>query len=709
MVNHSKRARLDRGRLLIGRTHEQAILRQHREAAIAGQGSVVLVSGEAGIGKTTLVQDLAVDAQEHGMSILWGRAYDLSVTPPYGPWLEILHQCAGLADAPPLPGFVDDAAALTKVGNQSTLFAEISRFFLQLAEMRPLLLALDDMHWADQGSLDFLRIFARQITGYPILLVATYRSDELHRQHPLTTLLPLIVREADAARLKLRPFDRDGHRALIQCRYQLEDDAQRRLEDYLEAHAEGNPLYAGELLRSLEEDEILVAVDDGWQLGDLEHLRVPPLLRQVIERRLSRLGQTTRELLQVAAIIGQDVPLDLWQQVSEASDDTLALAVEQGLQAHLIEEMPSRSSYRFHHALLREALYDEVIAVRRRAWHRTVAETLVARPKAVPDAVAYHFQQAGDVRAVAWLLESARRARMTYAVATAVERLETALALDEQHDRASGLRGWLLAALAGLGELNAQVDECMGMLDEAMSIAEQSNDAALVALVEWYRAFIETNWSAPVGEMLGNARDCIQALPPGERERLFGFIYGASGAPHDPSGPEVTCVVIGFLAQSGQYREALADIERVRAGHPKLSVAAEQGIDNALLACFQALGRPDDALTYYDRLLSRAPPRQGLGLGGSRDVAQVARSGPGLLARPDRAAPSRWRTKQSRPSGWPRPSKRSARTCRTRSESSGCSYLTAAGTTRAASLRRQPTAGPSHNGCALDEPLAPPG
>ena len=605
MVDSAGWSSSSESRLLVGRTREQAILRQCREAALAGQGSLLLVAGEAGIGKTTLVEQLSREAETGDMTVVWGRAYDLSVTPPYGPWLEMLRQCSELGgNWPAPPDFVSDVDALPKFGSEDTLFAAIAGYFHALADYRPLMLVLDDIHWADQASLDFLRSFARRIADHRILLVAIHRSDELHREHPLFSLLPLLVREAQAVRLDVRPLDEVGQRELIRSHYHLTAGDQRRLEEYLQTHAEGNPLYAGELLRSLEEEGVLISEGGEWRVGDLKQVRVPSLLRQVIERRLSRLGEETRQLLQVAAVIGQDVPLKLWQVVSSASDGVLTVAIEEGQRTHLIEETSNGRSYRFHHALLREALYQEVVAIRRRAWHRQVAEVLAETPSPDSDVVAHHFQQAGDVRAVAWLLESARRARMTYATATAVERLETALALDEQHDGASGLRGWLLAALVGLGELLAHVDECRSMLDEAMSIAGQSNDAALVALVEWYRAYIEINWSAPVGEMLGNARDSIRALPPGERERLFGFIYGASGAPLDPSGPGVTYVVIGFLAQSGQYRQALADIERVRAGHPGLSAAAEQGIENALMVSYQALGRPDDALPCYERLLT---------------------------------------------------------------------------------------------------------
>ena len=536
---------------------------------------------------------------------LWGHAYDLSTTPAYGPWLELLRRIpAGPDGLPPLPDFVQDARSLAEISSQDALFAAITAFFEDVAHQRPLLLVLDDLHWADQGSLDFLRFLARQSSPSRILLVATYRSDELHRHHPLYALLPLVIREAGAERLEVRRLDAGGHDALIAEHYSLRPEDAARLQVYLGAHAEGNPLFALELLRSLEEDGVLRQDAGGWSLGDIGDVRLPPLLRQVIERRLDRLDDDSRGLLQIAAIIGQETPLDLWQRVTGATDEALATAIEQGQTAHLLRENPGGAGYHFRHALLREALYEGMIALRRRGWHRAVGEALAADPASNPDAVAHHFQRAGDVRTVAWLLESARRAQMAFATPTAVERLETALALDEQQGGASGLRGWLLAALASWGELLSNTNERLRLLDDATNIARQTRDDALLGLIKWLRAYAETNFSAPAAEALGDARDHIQALPPDERKRLFGFIYSVAGAPLDPDGPDMTCQIAGLQAQSGQYRAALAVVERVRGQHARLSVAAALGIDNAFMASYQGLGRPDDARTYYERLLA---------------------------------------------------------------------------------------------------------
>ncbi len=592
----------DRPRVrLVGREREIGVLRNALRQMLDGQGRLVLVSGEAGIGKTSLVDNLTDAAEAQGCLALRGHAYDLSVTPPYGPWLELLRRYPAQSDGlPSLPPFVDDVGSLAAVATQEALFAAIATFFKAVALQRPLVLVLDDLHWADQGSLDFLRFLAREIGSERVLLVGTYRSDEIHRHHPMYALLPLVVREATAERLEVRRLNAEGHRALIESRYTLCTEDVDRLEQYLTDHAEGNPLYALELLRSLEEDGLLQRVDGGWLLGDIRPVRLPPLLQQVIERRLARLGTESHNLLQVAAIIGQDVPLDLWQQATAASDEALVTAIEQGLVTHLLEESQDGSSYRFQHALLREALVQGVVSLRRRVWHRKIAEALDREKQPVPEIVAHHFQQAGDIRAVPWLLEAARRARMTYATSTAIRQFESALALDEQYG-GSGLRGWLLAGLATCGALYAHTEERVRTFDEAIAIASQTGDDALLGLCEWSKAFLATSGPGTVNN-LNSARDRIQALPPDERNRLYGFVYGAVGAALDPNGPDMTCEIIGLHGQSGQFRKTLAAVERIRAEYPRLSATAELGIDNALMTSYQACGRPEDALGHYERM-----------------------------------------------------------------------------------------------------------
>jgi predicted ATPase len=211
---------------------------------------------------------------------------------------------------------------------------------------------------------------------------------------------------------------------LITGQYPLSEADTDRLVAHLENHAEGNPLYTRELLRTLEEEGVLRPNGAGWHLGDLSRVRVPSLVQQVIESRVARLGEETRESLGLAAVIGQDVSLDLWSEVGGLPDEVQLTIIERAIDASLLTASERGAGVRFTHALVREALYQGTLPPRRRIWHRKVAEALAVMPNADPDAVAYHFDQAGDRRAWEWLVSAGERAQRTYAWVTAADALQ---------------------------------------------------------------------------------------------------------------------------------------------------------------------------------------------------------------------------------------------------------------------------------------------
>ncbi|HEU5424558.1 MAG TPA: AAA family ATPase, partial [Nitrolancea sp.] len=558
--------------LLVGREREQAVLREHLGQMLAGQGSVVLVGGEAGIGKTALAEDVCVQAEEAGALVLWGHAYDLSVTPPYGPWLEIFRRYAGLADdLPPAPAFVGNAEELARIGSQETLFAAVARFFQTVAAQHPLLLVLDDLHWADQSSLDFFRFLARDVAeARLLLLLATYRSDELHRRHPLAMLLPLLVREANAERIDVRPLDEAGQHALIQSRYGLGAADQSRLEEYLQARAEGNPFFAGELLRTLEEEHLLTRQEERWTLGNLEQVRVPTLLRQVIEGRLARLDEESQRLLEAAAVIGQAIPLDVWTAVGEAAEDTVLEVAERAEGVQVLEAAAGGGGMRFRHALIRETLYEEIPSLRRRRLHRRAGETLAAAASADPDMVAYHFQQAGDARATEWLIKAGERAQRAYAWHVAVDRFEAAFARLTEQDSAARDQAVLLFRVAFLLRFqNAR--KAVGQLDEARRLALEAGEDALASCCLHLSGLVHCFLGEPrrgIPAMEQAVRD-FRALPSHEQGRLQELL-GADLGP-----PEGTLAL--WLGAVGQLEAGVALARSMLAATPQPALRVGQG------------------------------------------------------------------------------------------------------------------------------------
>ncbi len=158
---------------LVGRDRELATLREHLAAALAGRGNLVLVGGEAGIGKTALAEALCAGAAERGALVLVGRCYDLAETPPYGPWAEAFEQVPAEQDRESLPAPLGEGEA---TASQAALFARVRDYLAGLSAQRPLVLLLDDLHWADPASLDLLRFVARHLAALPVFLVVTYRA-----------------------------------------------------------------------------------------------------------------------------------------------------------------------------------------------------------------------------------------------------------------------------------------------------------------------------------------------------------------------------------------------------------------------------------------------------------------------------------------------------------------------------------------------------
>src|SRR4051794_12595876 len=228
---------------LVGRDRELALLDERLTAAQGGRGSLVLIAGEAGIGKTALADCLARAAMDAQLTVLAGHCYDRTETPPYGPWREIGRRVEALPDAvnaPPVP-------RLDGATSQADLFAQAHDFLAALTTLRPAVLVLEDLHWADRASLDLLRFVAHGLGDLPLLLVGTYRSEELDRRHPLAALVPLLVREGPTARLDLRPFGTEAARALVRARYNLAEHTVQRLAAYLIERTEGNALFLTEL------------------------------------------------------------------------------------------------------------------------------------------------------------------------------------------------------------------------------------------------------------------------------------------------------------------------------------------------------------------------------------------------------------------------------------------------------------------------------
>ena len=314
---------------------------------------------------------------------------------------------------------------------------------------------------------------------------------------------------------------------------------------------------------------MLLHTEQGWALGDLARVDIPPLLRQVLTAQLDRLRPETRAALQVAAIIGQAVSIDVWQTVAEMSEAELETVLAEALEARLIQESPGGEEMYFRHALLREALYSSLIASRRRVVHRRIGEVLAGAPQPDPDEIAHHFRASGDPRAAQWIIRAGIRASSNYASRVAADQFELAQALLEADPDAVQQRGWLHLEI---GHQLRYIDRprSLAHLEEAGRLAIAAGDPVLLSNKMAMYALLRCvtgDLVVGVSEMgaahaamnristdeYANAHTALAALFP---EELSGHGFLLAGKL--PNVNVLTQIYVLWLAIVGRYMEAIA-------------------------------------------------------------------------------------------------------------------------------------------------------
>jgi class 3 adenylate cyclase len=474
----------------VGRISERERLAELWGQARAGSLRLALICGEAGVGKTRLSTHLALGAHGEGATVLYGRCdEDLGV--PYQPWVQALGYLVDELPQPVLDEHVErfggDLARLVpalrdRVGELAParesdpeterylLYAAVAGLLEGAAKLQPLLLLLDDLHWADSPTLSLLRHVVTAGSSIPVMVVGTYRDSDLSREHPLTALLADLHREQQGVeRVKLTGLHSEDVLALMEAvaGHELDEDGHALAEEITRETA-GNPFFAGEVLRHLTESGAIVQEQDGrWRLvGNLAELGLPPSVREVIGRRVERLGPDARTALSAAAVIGRDFDLDLLSEVVELSEDRLLDLLEQGVAASLLTESPERAGrFTFTHALVEHTLYEDLGRARRARLHRRVAVALEEQCGDEPDErlgeLAAHWAAAvvssDNAKALHYARRAAEHALAQLAPAEAARWYRQAL---ELHDQAPGDdRTEHCDLVIGLGEAQRQTGD----------------------------------------------------------------------------------------------------------------------------------------------------------------------------------------------------------------------------------------------------------
>jgi DNA-binding CsgD family transcriptional regulator/tetratricopeptide (TPR) repeat protein len=464
--------------VLVGRVAEAAQLWAAFERALAGTPTTVVVAGEAGVGKTRLVGELPERARRRGALPLSGGCLDVGDgMVAYAPVVEALRPLGGLLDAEELERVLGGARAelarlVPELGPAASLapgeggatapgrlFELLLGVLHRLAEDRGVLLVVEDLHWADRSTRDLLGFLVRNLRGR-VALVLTYRSDELHRRHPLRPFLAELERGGRAERLELGRLDRRELAALLAGI--LGEPAEPALVDEIQARSQGNPFFA---------EELLAARREGVEL--------PAALRDLLLARVEALPEATRRVLQVAAVAGQRVDHDLLAEVAGQPPERLVEPLREAVARHVLV-VEGGDAYAFRHALVQEAVYDDLLPVQRGPLHAAYAGALAAALRRRGDGatatelgqLAHHWYAAHDQgRALLASVRAGQAAEDSFALAEAVRHYELALELWEHAPEAAASSPLSRAALL---ERAAQAAQLTGDSGRAVALTEQA-------------------------------------------------------------------------------------------------------------------------------------------------------------------------------------------------------------------------------------------
>ncbi|NEA98286.1 helix-turn-helix transcriptional regulator [Streptomyces sp. SID13726] len=476
---------------LIGRDDELDRLSGVLERARGGEARAVLVAGDAGVGKTRLLDEVMGRAAADGMTVVTGHCVDLGdVGLPYLPFTEMLgalaqdERFAGVLAAHPVVERLLGGGSPGDSGDRLRLFEGIAGLLAGIADIAPLLLVLEDLHWADQSSRDLLRfllsrgILQRAAGGtptHPLAVLASYRADDLHRRHPLRPLLAELVRLPSVERLELRPMADAEVARLVRALREgpLADTTVRRIVE----RAEGNAFYAEELLAA-------TGSGDGG---------VPSGLADVLLIRFEQLSDTAQQVLRTAAVAGRRVEHDLLRDAVRLPDEELEAALREAIGRQLL--VPGdRDTYAFRHALAREAVYADLLPGERARLHGAFARLLDGRGHRAESAAerAHHYRESHDLaEALAASLDAADHAMRVGAPAEELRHLEAALDLWSAVDASARPAGEGVdrvrlmlrasAAAAHTGELHRAVS----LTRAALAGVGQEADSELAARVRY--------------------------------------------------------------------------------------------------------------------------------------------------------------------------------------------------------------------------------
>ncbi len=511
----------------VGREVERAELRRLLDQTARGQGALVMIGGEPGVGKTRIAEELMAEARQRNMTAYIGRCYEMEGAPPYVPFVEMFEVAARTATPEGFRAALGDSAGevarimpelrrlfsdipppleLPPEQERRYLFNSVRGFLARAGRAQPLLLILDDLHWGDDATLLLLQHIAQGLHEMPLLILGTYRDVELDAARPLARALEELVRQRLAHDIALRRLPEADVQVMLHALSGQEPPADLVQAIYRET--EGNPFFVEEVFKHLAEEGKLFDAEGRWRsdlsIGELE---VPRGVRLVIGRRLERVCDDCRRVLTAAGVIGRSFTFELLQALVDIDEEALLDAVDEAEHAHLIASGEGREArFSFSHELIRQTLLSGLSLPRRQRLHLRVAEALektyASGLEEHASDLAHHLYQAGAAadpeKTARYLALAGDQAINAAGFEDAVRLFEEALSLQPDDD--SRGRAELLfkkgLAVRSLGRWDIDLDDWR----DALGIYERLGDAEAAGRL-CYEMAKHLGWAARVADM----------------------------------------------------------------------------------------------------------------------------------------------------------------------------------------------------------------
>jgi len=565
---------LVRGRL-VGRADELRDLRDLWYRALEGRAHLVVISGEPGAGKTRLAREMLVRAEVEGAAVLAGGCYEYEATTPYLPFVEAIRgwiKCASDAErtaliaphaaelvqlAPEIAEWLPDIAPSPRLApheERSRLFDHVARFLAAIGARNGLLVFLDDLQWADQGTIALLRYLLRQLRDERVLVLAAYREMELGRDHPLGAAIVDWNRERLATRIQVGRLPLEGTSAMLGALLSQEQ-VTAEFSAAVHRETEGNPFFIEELVKALIEQGQIYRADRGWRRVDVAELAIPQSVREAIGRRLDRLSTGCVEVLHVAAALGKTFSFEELAAAAETREDALLDALDEGRAAQLVAARGDEE-FAFTHDKIREVLYQELNPVRRRRLHRRIAEGLLRLRGEIggcrAQELAHHYLHSGDLeQGMRWAISAAEHAERVFAHPEALAFYARALECAEELKRPDE-RARIEEAIGAVHDVSGDWRAAGGHFERAIALA---TDPLRVLRLKCRAGVCYVKTGHPRGHEL--VREAIEGLDPGKNPLELATAFTVLGRYHHLRGEHRRA--LEFLEQARVRGEAARD------------------------------------------------------------------------------------------------------------------------------------------------------